>query len=100
MKRIFFTLLFFIALVTAGYAAAFYHCVDSQGNSIITDNPPSGAKCKSTEGDDESLAEKPDSANKRQQSDVEVQQEGQNDETTRQQENIKRLKKIPLGTYR
>ena len=100
MKRIFFTLLFFVALVTAGYAADFYHCVDSQGNSIITDNPPSDAKCKSTEGDDESLAENPDSANKRQQSDVEVQQEGQNDETTRQQENIKRLKKMPLGTYR
>ena len=100
MKRIFFILLFFIALVTADYAAAFYHCVDSQGNSIITDNPPSGAKCKSTEGDDDSLAEKPDSANKRQKSDVEVQQEGQNAETTHQQENIKRLKKIPLGTYR
>ena len=99
MKRIFFTLLFFIALVTAGYAAAFYNCVDNRGNSIITDNPPSGAKCKSTEGDDESLTEKSDSTNKRQQSDVEVQQEGQNDETTRQQENIKRLKKIPLGTY-
>ena len=100
MKRIFFTLLFFIALVTTGYAAAMYHCVDSQGNSIITDNPPSGAKCKSTEGDDESLAEKSDSANRRQQSDVEVQQEGQNAETTSQQENIKRLKKMPLGTYR
>ena len=100
MKRIFFTLLFFIVLLTASYAAAFYNCIDSQGNSIITDNPPSGAKCKSTEGDDESLAKKPDSANKRQQSDVEVQQDGQNAETTRQQENIKRLKKIPLGTYR
>ena len=99
MKRIFFTLFFFIALVTVGYAAAFYNCVDSQGNLIITDNPPDGAKCKSTEGDDESSAEKPDSANKRQKSDVEVQQEGQNAETTHQQENIKRLKKIPLGTY-
>jgi len=96
MKRIFFTLLFFIALVTAGYAAAFYNCVDNRGNSIITDNPPFGAKCKHTEGDDESLTEKPDSANKRQQSDVEVQQEGQNAETTG---HIKRLKKIPLGTY-
>lgn len=100
MKRIFFTLLFFIALVTAGYAAELYHCVDSQGNSIITDNPSSGAKCKSTEGDDESVEEKSDSANKRQQSDVEVPRDQQNDETTRQQENIKRLKKMPLGTYR
>jgi hypothetical protein len=100
MKKIFFTLLFFSVLVTEGYAAAFYHCVDSQGNSIITDNPPPDVKCKSTEGDDESLAEKPDSANKQQQRDVEVPQEGQNDETTRQQENIKKLKKMPLGTYR
>jgi len=99
MKRIFFTLFFFIALVTVGYAATIYNCVDSQGNSIITDNPPSDAKCTSPEGDDEVLTEKPDSANKRQQSDVEIQKENQNAETTGQQENIKRLKKIPLGTY-
>ena len=99
MKQIFFTLLFFIFLVTSGYTATIYHCVDSQGNSIITDNPPPDAQCKSTKGDEESLAEKSEGANKRQQSDVEVQQEGQNDETTRQQENIKRLKKMPLGTY-
>ena len=96
MKGIIFTLFFCIALATLGNAAAFYNCVDSEGNAIITDNPPAGAKCKSTEGDDESLTEKPDSANKRQQSDVEVQQEGQNAETTG---HIKRLKKIPLGTY-
>ena len=99
MKRIFFILLFFIALVTADYATAFYHCVDSQGNSIITDNPPSGAKCKSTEGDDDSLAEKPDSANKRQQSDVEVQQKTPDDKTTSQKEEIKRLKNIPRPSY-
>jgi hypothetical protein len=99
LKRIIFTLFFFIALATVGNAAAFYNCVDSEGNSIITDNPPSGAKCKSTDGDDESLVEKSDRASQRHQSDAEVQQEGQDAKTMRQQEDIKRLKKIPLGSY-
>ena len=49
MKQIIFTLCVFIALATVDNAATFYNCVDSEGNSIITDNPPPGAKCKSTE---------------------------------------------------
>ncbi len=55
MKQIIFTLCVFIALAFVDNAAAFYDCVDSQGNSIITDNPPPGAKCKSMGGDDESM---------------------------------------------
>jgi hypothetical protein len=99
MKRIIFILCFFIVLAVVDNAAALYNCVDSEGNSIITDNPPPGAKCKSTEGDDESSAEKSDSASQGQQSDVDVQQAGQDDKTTRQQEDIKRLKKMPRGSY-
>ena len=47
MKQIIFTLCVFIALATVDNAAAFYDCVDKDGNSIITDNPPPGTKCKS-----------------------------------------------------
>ena len=99
MKQIIFALCVFIALTTVGNATAFYNCVDSEGVPIITDNPPPGAKCKSTEGDDESSAEKYDSASQRQQSDVEVQQEKQDDKTTIQNEKIKRLKSIPRPSY-
>jgi len=39
MKQIIFALCVFIALATVDNAAAFYNCVDREGNSIITDNP-------------------------------------------------------------
>ena len=99
MKQIIFTLCVFIVLATVDNATAFYNCVDSEGISIITDNPPPGAKCKSTEGDDESSAGKYDSASQRQQNDVGVQQERQDDKTTSQNEKIKRLKSIPRPSY-
>jgi len=99
MKQIIFILCVFIALATVDNAAAFYNCVDSEGNSIITDNPPTGAKCKSNEGDDESSAGEYDSASRQQQSDVEVQQEKQDDKTTSQKGEIKRLKSIPRPSY-
>ncbi|MGA2782953.1 MAG: DUF4124 domain-containing protein [Smithella sp.] len=99
MKQIIFTLCVFIVLATVGNAATFYNCVDSEGNSIITDNPPPGAKCKSTEMDDESSAREYDSTSQRQKNDVEVQQEKQHDKTTSQNEEIKRLKSIPRPSY-
>jgi hypothetical protein len=99
MKQIIFTLCVFIALTTIDNAAAFYDCVDKDGNSIITDNPPPGTKCKSKGEDDESSAGEYDSANQRQQSDVDVQQEKQDDKTTSQKEEIKRLKSIPRPSY-
>ena len=46
MKQIFSTLCVFIALAFVDNAAAFYNCIDSQGNPIIRDNPPPGAKCE------------------------------------------------------
>ena len=59
MKRIFFTLCVFIALAFVDNAAAFYNCIDSQGNAIITDNPPPGAKCEDMGGqEDKSMPEK------------------------------------------
>ena len=92
MKRIIFTLCVFIILAIVNNAVAFYNCVDSQGNSIITDNPPPGAKCTSVEGNNESSAGKSESANQRQQNDVEVQQEKQDDKTNSQNEDSKGLK--------
>jgi hypothetical protein len=72
--------------------AEFYNCVDKDGNTFITDNPPQDAKCESKGGDDES-------ASQRQQSDVEVQQEKQDDKATSQKEEIKKLKSIPRPSY-
>lgn len=45
MKRIFSILCILIALISVDHAQAFYNCIDSQGNSIITDNPPPDAIC-------------------------------------------------------
>lgn len=45
MKRIFSILFVWIALTSVDHAQAFYNCIDSQGNSIITDNPPPDAIC-------------------------------------------------------
>lgn len=42
-------------MAIVGNASAFYSCVDKDGNSIITDTPPEGAKCESRGGDDESM---------------------------------------------
>ncbi len=59
MKQIFSTLCVFIALAFVDNAAAFYNCIDSQGNPIITDNPPPGAKCEYMGGQEEkSMPEK------------------------------------------
>jgi len=46
MKRIILTLCVFIALSTVDNATGAYRCVGRDGNSMITDNPPPGAKCK------------------------------------------------------
>ncbi len=45
MKRIFSILCTLIALISVDHAQAFYNCIDRQGNSIITDNPPPDAIC-------------------------------------------------------
>jgi hypothetical protein len=54
MKRIVLTLCVFIALATADNAAALYRCVDKDGNSMLTDSPPPGAKCEGVGGSNES----------------------------------------------
>jgi hypothetical protein len=91
MKRILLTLCVFIALASLANAE-FYDCVDKDGNTFLTDNPPQDAKCKSKGGGDES-------ANQQQQSDIEVQQKTSDDKTTSQKEEIKRLKNIPRPSY-
>ena len=91
MKRILLTLCVFIASASLANAE-FYNCVDKDGNTFLTDNPPQGAKCESKGGDNES-------ANQQQQSDVEVQQKNPDDKTTSQKEDIKKLKRIPRPSY-
>jgi hypothetical protein len=44
MKQIIFTLCVFLALVISVNAGALYVCIDSDGNSIVTDSPKDGMK--------------------------------------------------------
>ena len=91
MKRIILTLCVFIAL--ASFAnAGFYHCVDKNGNTFLTDNPPQDAKCEYNGGDSEST-------NQQKESDVEIQQNNPDDKTTSPKEDIKKLKNIPRPGY-
>lgn len=98
MKRILFILFLFVALVTAAHAAEFQKCVDKDGTPIITDNPPPGAKCESSGGDGEPIPQEIDSA-KKQENELESEQAEQKDKTSRGQTEIKRLKKMPRGSY-
>ena len=91
MKRILLTLCVFIALAPLANAE-FYDCVGKDGNTFLTDNPPQGVKCESQGGDNES-------ANQQQQSDVAAQKTKQDDKTTSQKGEIKRLLKIPRLGY-
>ena len=91
-KVLFIMLCILFALATVASSAEFYNCVDKDGNIFITDNPPQDAKCKSKGGDDES-------ASQQQQSDVEAQKTKQDDKTTSQKGEIKRLLKIPRLGY-
>jgi hypothetical protein len=58
MKRIILTLCVFIALLSVDNAAGFYRCVDRDGNTMLTDTPPPGAKCKEVGGSKESTPSK------------------------------------------
>lgn len=46
MKRLFLILCLFSIVAISNNAIAFYNCIDRQGNSIITDNPPADAICE------------------------------------------------------
>ncbi len=46
MKRIVFTLCFFIAVLSSAHAGVMYNCIDRDGKSIFTDTPQDGMKCK------------------------------------------------------
>jgi hypothetical protein len=98
MKRILCILCLFIALLTAVNAAAFQKCVDKDGNLIITDNPPPGAKCESS-GENEEAAAQDNSGAKKKESDVDSEQATRKDKVSRQQAEMNRLKKIPRLNY-
>ena len=91
-KVLFIMLCVFFAIATVASSAEFYNCVNKDGNSFITDNPPQDAKCKSEGGDDES-------ASQQQQSDIEAQKTKQDDKTASQKGEVKRLLKIPRVGY-
>ena len=58
MKRIILTLCIFIFLATVDNATGFYRCVDRDGNTMLTDTPLPGAKCKDVGGSNESTPSK------------------------------------------
>lgn len=60
MKRILLAVfIFVIALASVETAVAFYDCVDKNGQRMITDNPPQGAKCKSMGGEEDAIPTDP-----------------------------------------
>lgn len=60
MKRLLLAVfIFVIALASVETAVAFYDCVDKNGQRIITDNPPQGAKCKSMGGEEDAIPADP-----------------------------------------
>jgi hypothetical protein len=61
MKQLILALCVFIASATVGNAGEFYKCLDKEGNTILTDSPPPGAKCESMGGDDYGMSGESDS---------------------------------------
>lgn len=92
MKRVILALCVFIALTAFANASEFYTCVDKDGNTFLTNNPPEGAECKSMNDDKESL-------NQEKQSDEQFQQTGQSEKFKEQKGEIKRLLKITRPAY-
>ncbi|MGB5217700.1 MAG: hypothetical protein WBN66_05335 [Smithella sp.] len=48
IKKTVFVFCFSTALVNMAHSAEFQKCLDQDGNTFLTNNPPPGAKCKST----------------------------------------------------
>ena len=93
MKKIVFILFVFYALTSASFSAEIYHCVDKDGNSFITDNPPQDVKCESKEGNDESTSQQKTTTNNNDQP------AGQSGPSDSQKGETKRLLKIPRLSY-
>ena len=91
MKQIFFAFCVFLLLITAAMSAELYRCVDKDGNTFITDNPPQDVKCQSNEGVSESEGQ--------QQKSDEDQPAGSGDVSKAQKGEIKKLISIPRPGY-
>ncbi len=89
MKKIFFTIFILSAFLCVAASAEFYDCIDKDGNSFITDNPPPDANCKNDDGDKESSSQEPEN-------DVKSENTNQDDEKKGE---IKRLIKIKRSGY-
>ena len=83
VKRIILTLCVFIALATVDNAAGFYRCVDRDGNTMLTDTPLPGAKCKDVGG---SNASTPSKGQGTEAANQEIDKQIRNDKTQQQRE--------------
>ncbi|HNY50592.1 MAG TPA: DUF4124 domain-containing protein [Smithella sp.] len=91
MKRMLFVFCLFLSLVTAAMSAELYRCVDKDGNTFITDNPPQDVKCQSSEGMDDDEGQ--------QQKSGEDQPTGSGNLDKAQKGEVKRLISIPRTSY-
>ncbi|KQC09176.1 MAG: hypothetical protein APR62_02985 [Smithella sp. SDB] len=92
MKQTIFALCVFFTMITAANSAEIYNCVGKDGKIFFTDNPPQGAKCKNSEGEDVDTSQQ-------QQTDDETQQTGNSDESENQTGQAKKLIKMPRLGY-
>jgi hypothetical protein len=91
MKKIFFMLCLFLSTIPVAMSAELYRCVDKDGNTFITDNPPQDVKCQSNEEVNEDAGQQPQSG--------EAQPAGSGDLNKSQKGELKRLISIPRPGY-
>lgn len=92
MTRIFIILCIFFAFIALADAAEFYECVDQDGNTFLTNNPPPDAKCSGAGDNESSSAESESAGGRRQKTASDEKKSGSGDD-------VKRLIKIPRPGY-
>jgi hypothetical protein len=92
MTRIIIISCVFFALVGLAGASEFYECVDQDGNTFLTNNPPPDAKCSDAGDNESSSAESESAAGRRQKTAPDEKKSGSGND-------VKRLIKIPRPSY-
>lgn len=92
MTRIFIIAFAFFTIVTLAGASEFYQCVDQDGNTFLTNNPPPDAKCSGAGDNESSSAESESAGSRRQKTAPDEKKSGSG-------EDVKRLLKIPRPGY-
>jgi hypothetical protein len=82
----------FFALVALAGASEFYECVDQDGNTFLTNNPPPDAKCSGAGDNESSSAENESADSRRQKSAPDEKKSGLGND-------VRRLIKIPRPGY-